>query len=191
MDLPIIEERRSGIISSNYVEDSDAFREIQAIKASSRRGRFIFDGVDRNPSGPDTFDYTKRFASLPRETHHDVKFFGSDDEFIVGNSSGHLYILDKNTTNIVRVMPIKVCLNSLAPHPDICSLALLDYHDKLTILSPSDEENQYEEVRELEMNYKSSFRVPEETYSLKEGLEQYKRDVKEFPSIFGRDGLEQ
>lgn len=80
--------------------------------------------LDKDPGVPNTFDCTKRFGNPVIVAPDDERFFGSDGDFTVTHNKYFLYILDRNTTNIVGVVPVEAAIDCLASHPSICMLAV-------------------------------------------------------------------
>lgn len=138
--------------------------------------------LDKNPNGPHTFDYTKRFFVPSCMSPYDARFFESDD-FIVMYNMDFLFFLDKNTSNMVYLMRIEFIGDCLVPHPNIYMLARLETCQRkyyLTMLSPFfDEKWQDDEVRACdEINYISmgweNRRRRSSFESFEEGLERYR-----------------
>ena len=96
-----------------------------------------------------TRDYSQRFLGA-RNSRTDIKqarFYGGSDEFIVaGSDCGHLFIWERSTGNIIRLLKADDhVLNCVAPHPKSPLLATSGIEKYIRFWSPllTDDKERY------------------------------------------------
>ncbi|VDN10316.1 unnamed protein product [Dibothriocephalus latus] len=85
-------------------------------------------------------DYEARFLGHCNVTT-DIKeanFFGGDGQFIVaGSDCGSMFIWDRQTTNIVRILQAdSATVNCVQPHPSLCQIASSGIDNVIRLWSP-------------------------------------------------------
>uniref|UniRef100_T1KVK3 WD and tetratricopeptide repeats protein 1 n=1 Tax=Tetranychus urticae TaxID=32264 RepID=T1KVK3_TETUR len=89
-------------------------------------------------------DFKQRFCGHCNTTT-DIKeanFFGRDDQYVVaGSDDGNIFIWDRKTTNIVRVLKAdEAVVNCLQPHPTDCLLATSGIEKTVKLWAPKPED---------------------------------------------------
>ncbi|GAB6027757.1 WD and tetratricopeptide repeats [Chamberlinius hualienensis] len=102
------------------------------------------------------YDYETRFCGHCNTTT-DIKeanYFGSDSQYVVaGSDDGSIFIWDRWTTNIVRVLKgDEAIVNCLQPHPSLCLMATSGIDPVVRLWTPRPQDGRLDEREILDSN---------------------------------------